>query len=82
MRVSAKGFEPAKLTIPAGRAVTLAITRENEPNCGGQVVFPDLGIKRNLPPGSTVLIELPAQAAGEYRFSCGMNMYRGLLVVK
>ena len=82
VRVSGKGFEPAKLEIPAGRAVTLAITRENEPNCGRQIVFPALGIKKDLPLGGTVLIELPAEAAGEYQFACGMNMYRGLLVVK
>jgi plastocyanin domain-containing protein len=81
VRVNSKGFEPAKVEIPAGRAVTLAITREDEPNCGSQVVFPEFGIKRNLPIGGTVLIELPPQKAGELHFACGMNMYRGLVVV-
>ena len=80
-RVGGKCFQPDRAEIPAGRAATLAITRSSEPNCGAQVVIPSLGIKGSLPLGGTVLIELPAQTAGELHFACGMNMYRGMLLV-
>jgi plastocyanin domain-containing protein len=44
-------------------------------------VFPSLGIARDLPLGTTTIIELPAQPAGELRFTCGMGMYKGALVI-
>ena len=62
-------------------AATLAVTRSIEPNCASQIVFPTLGIKRELPVGETVLIELP-KVSGELAFSCGMGMYRGMIVAR
>ena len=80
--VSAKGYAPSRITVPANRPVRLAFQRPDAQNCGGRVVFPGLGIDRELPPGQSVLIEIPAQAAKEFKFSCGMGMYRGSLVVR
>ena len=65
---------------PAGRPVVLAITRTTEGNCGGRIVFPGLGIEREIAPGGTVVVRLPAQPRGEVRFGCGMGMYRGSVV--
>ena len=61
--------------------MTLAFTRESTPNCGSEVVFPELGIRQALPLGDTVVVRLPAQQAGDLRFACGMGMYRGMVVV-
>jgi hypothetical protein len=80
IRVTSHGYEPARVEIPANTAVKLAFTREGAPNCGSEVVFPSAQIRRALPLGETVLIELPPQPAGEIRFACGMGMYRGVLV--
>ncbi len=80
--VGPAGFTPARIEIPAGKATTLAVTRDSQPNCASKIVFPDLGITRDLPPGKTVLVSLPATSAKELKFACGMGMYRGLLVVK
>ena len=82
LSVGAGGFIPARIDIPAGKAVTLAITRDTQPNCASKIVFPDLKIETDLPPGKTVMVNLPAMAARELKFACGMGMYRGLLVVK
>jgi len=82
IRVTPHGYDPASLQIPAGRAVTLAITRDGAPNCGSEIVFPALAIRHKLPLGETVLIALPAQTKGEIAFSCGMGMYRGMLVAR
>jgi plastocyanin domain-containing protein len=60
--------------------VVLAITRTTEGNCGGRIVFPGLGIEREIAPGGTVVVRLPAQRRGEVRFGCGMGMYRGSVV--
>jgi len=82
IRVTQHGYDPASLEIPAGRPVTLAITRDGAPNCGSEIVFPALAIRRKLPLGETVLVSLPAQPKSELAFSCGMGMYRGMLVAR
>ena len=81
LQVGASGFAPASLQIAAGKPVKLAITREAESNCASKIVFPSLGIRRDLPLGATIVIDLPALPAGELRFTCGMGMYKGALVV-
>ena len=82
IHIGASGFAPAQLQIPFGKPVTLAITRDQEPNCGNKIVFPALGISRDLPLGATILIELPALPVGELRFTCGMGMYKGAIVIQ
>jgi hypothetical protein len=82
VKVSSAGFVPARLAIPANQPVRIAFTRLDAQNCASEVVFPDLNIRKSLPPGQTVTIDLPAQPAGELRFGCGMGMFRGALVVK
>lgn len=80
--IGSAGFQPAQLKAEAAGPVTLAVTRDAQPNCGNKIVFPALGIARDLPLGATVIIELPALPAGELRFTCGMGMYKGLIVVQ
>ena len=80
LRITAHGYEPLRLEIPEGKPVTIAITRTAEGNCGGRIVFPALGLSRDIPPGGTTLLTLPAQPIGEVRFTCGMGMYRGSIV--
>lgn len=80
--IGPNGFQPASVKADAAKSLTLAITRAAQPNCGNRIVFPSLGIARDLPLGETILIELPAQPAGELRFTCGMGMYKGQIVVE
>jgi len=80
--VSHSGFTPARIEIPAGKPARLAFTRMDAQNCGSEVVFPALGLRKALPVGKTVVIDLPAQAAGQLSFACGMGMYKGAVVVK
>jgi plastocyanin domain-containing protein len=80
--VTQHGYQPARLEVPAGKPLTLAITRTSEPNCGSEIVFPSLKIREALPLGRTVLVQLPAQEAGEIAFSCGMGMFRGMIVAR
>jgi hypothetical protein len=70
LNVSANGFAPFKL----------AITRGMQPNCANKILFPSLGLNFALPLGQTTVIELPALPTGELSFSCGMGMYKGVLM--
>jgi plastocyanin domain-containing protein len=56
--------------------------RPRQPIQPGENVFPALGIRRELPEGKPVTIELPELKAGEYEFKCGMDMIKGKLVVR
>ncbi len=80
--VSSRGFEPSRIEVPAGKPIRLAFTRVDAQNCIRQVVIPELGIKRDLPPGRTVVVDLPPQPARELHLACGMGMYKGSLVVR
>ncbi len=82
IHVSATGFSPARLEIPAGKPARLAFDRPDAQNCAGTVVFPELGIRKALPPGEVTVIEIPAGAARTLHFACGMNMLRGELIVR
>ena len=79
--VGAKGFDPPRVFIPQDKATTFIFLRSAEPNCANKIVFPDLGITRDIPFAGNTIIELPPQGAGELRFTCGMGMYRGSIVV-
>ena len=80
--ISSAGFSPARISIAAGRSARIAFTRLDAQNCVREVVFPELGIRKPLPVGETVYVDLPARPAGELRFACGMGMYKGAVVVQ
>ncbi len=79
--VSGKGFTPEQVSVKKGHLVKLAFYRADADNCGSEVVFPKLNIKRALPVGKTVTVSFTPTGSGEIAFACGMNMMRGKVVV-
>jgi plastocyanin domain-containing protein len=83
VRVVVKGgYEPDVIVAEKGRPLTLDFYRDEATGCSDTVVFGDFGISRPLPPYRTTSIELTPDRAGEFPFTCGMNMLRGKLIVK
>jgi len=81
--VSTAGFSPARISAAAGKLSTLAFIRSDARSCANAVAFPELGIRKDLPVGETVLVEIPASESGrELHFACGMNMYRGSILIR
>ena len=78
--VSGDGYEPSQVPVKKGEPVKLAFYRADADNCGGEVVFSKQNIRKKLPVGETVLVELTPSEAGEITFACGMDMMRGKLV--
>jgi plastocyanin domain-containing protein len=74
-------YSPARIEIAAGRPVTLRFLRKDPSPCAEKVLFDELGIAADLPVGQPVEITVTPKAAGEYAFTCQMQMYRGTLVV-
>jgi plastocyanin domain-containing protein len=80
--VGEQGFEPARVTLQARVAAHLTFLRTTDKTCATAVVFPRLNIRRELPLNQPVDIELRPQQTGDIQFACGMNMFRGTLVVR
>lgn len=80
--VGARGYTPSEVEAAAGAPVRLVFTRTSDDGCGQQLVFPDLDIRRDLPLGEPVAVDLTMPATGRVAFTCGMDMYRGAVVAR
>jgi len=76
------GYRPDVIVVKQGRPVRLNFYRNETSACSEQVVFGDFGIVRDLPAHQTTAVEFTPGKAGEFTFTCGMNMLRGRLVVQ
>jgi hypothetical protein len=72
-------FDPTIVELAAGIPSQLVFSEGQ--GCLAEVSFPQFGIERDLTSGGAT-VEIPALQAGEYPFSCGMEMVYGVLVVR
>jgi len=83
VRITVKGgYTPDTIVVRAGTPVRLQFYRDETADCSERVVFEDFGIDAALPAFQTTAVEFTPEEAGEFRFRCGMNMLKGLLVVE
>ncbi len=76
------GYSPDVIVVKQGEPVRLDFYRDETASCSEQVIFGDFGIARDLPAFKTTAIEFTPDDAGEFTFTCGMNMLRGTLIVE
>ena len=76
------GYTPDVIVVKEGLPVRLDFYRDETAGCSNRVVFGDFRIARELPAFKTTSIEFTPDKAGEFTFTCGMNMLRGKLVVE
>ena len=76
------GYSPDVIVVREGMPVRLNFYRAETASCSEQVIFGDFGIARDLPPFKTTAVEFTPDKAGEFTFTCGMNMLRGKLIVQ
>src|SRR5204862_191206 len=76
------GYTPDTIVVRAGEPVRLQFYRDETADCSERVVFEDFGIDAALPAFQTTPVEFTPEEAGEFRFRCGMNMLKGVLVVE
>jgi plastocyanin domain-containing protein len=83
--VGEHGFAPTSLVVPKGEAgstVPITFVRKTDETCAKEVVFPEMGVKKDLPLETPVTVDVPADSPRTLTFQCGMAMYKGALVVK
>lgn len=74
-------YTPAVIHARAGKPLTLRFDRRDPSPCAEQVVFHGLDVSEFLELGKTTTVTLDNLPAGEYRFTCQMQMYQGRLLV-
>jgi hypothetical protein len=79
VKVTGGGFVPERIEATAGRPIKLRFMRTSRDTCGKQVVFPSLGVTRDLPLDKPVEVDLIAPK-GELSFTCGMRMLKGSVI--
>jgi len=78
VEVAVRGaYRPDAIVARAGVPLRILFRRDDEDSCSERVVFSAPRIDRRLAPTGVTVVDLPAQPAGEIRFTCGMGRYRG-----
>ena len=75
-------YSPDRIVVKKGRPVRLLFYREDDSECTGQVVIPDLKVKQDLTPKKDTAVDFVPENEGEFIFACGMDMMKGKLVVE
>lgn len=81
VHATAEGFTPARIEAKAGQKLKLVFVRDVEKTCMTGVVFPSLGIEKDLPLGQKVEVEVTAPETGTVGFQCPMGMGKSAIVV-
>ena len=76
------GYAPAVIRAKAGQPLRLTFDRQETNSCSEEVVIPDFGIRKFLPPFSRTTVEVTPKEPGEYGFSCGMSMLHGTIIAE
>ena len=76
-----KGYTPGRITAKPGEKVVLVVTRTLEGECLEEIKVAG-GTPVKLPMNTAVEIPVTAPASGELAFACGMDMFKGTIVVE
>jgi RND family efflux transporter MFP subunit len=82
IEVTAAGLVPARVTVPPHQPIELVFIRRVEETCGTELLIPAVNVRRALPLNERVIIRLEPRAPGDLTFSCGMDMLKGVIIVR
>lgn len=75
-------YQPAQVSVKAGRPVELTFIRKEKSGCGNVVEIPSLKLKRALTVGRKTTVTFTPAKPGKIAFTCGMGMYQGTILVR
>jgi Cu(I)/Ag(I) efflux system membrane fusion protein len=75
-------YTPDVLRAARNVPIRLAVYRAEKSACTEEIVFPDFGVRSALSAFDTTIVTFVADRAGTFKFSCGMDMVHGTLVVE
>lgn len=78
IKVMGSGYSPNRLTVPAGQPVQLTLQPQGSLGCTSVFLIPKINLQEDLLDG-TKKVTATFPTPGEYRFTCGMGMYSGVI---
>ncbi|GEO44829.1 cupredoxin domain-containing protein [Companilactobacillus alimentarius] len=75
-------YEPSVVNLKKGVPAELTFTRTKDQGCLDVVHSKDLDFETKLPLNEAQTVNVSTDKAGEYDFSCGMDMFHGKVVIK
>ncbi len=80
--VDSQGYRPASVRLRPGVPAELTFIRQVARTCGTQIVIPEYGVDLPLPLYAPVVVKFTPVKSGRFKFTCGMDMFRGSLLVR
>jgi hypothetical protein len=77
--IGSTGYEPGTVRASAGRPIVLTVGKGE--GCAAGFLIPKLGVDKDNSRGP-ITVNLGTVPPGKYRFSCGMEMVSGTLIVE
>jgi thiol-disulfide isomerase/thioredoxin len=80
--VDAEGYRPTNIKLRRGIPTRLTFIRKAAEGCGTEIVVPAYGVNRPLPLNVPVVVSFTPNKSGRFKLTCGMDMFRGSLIVR
>lgn len=77
-----RGYRPDRIQARAGVPIRLVFHRRDSDRCFERVVFSAPRLDRYLSESDVTVVDLPGQAPGDVRFTCGLGRYRGRIEIR
>ncbi|MTV81529.1 cupredoxin domain-containing protein [Secundilactobacillus folii] len=78
----AGGYQPSVVNLKKGVPATISYTRTSDQGCLDVVHSRELNFEEALPLNETKTVQINTDQAGEFGFSCGMDMFHGKVVIQ
>ena len=75
-------YDKPQVTVKAGIPVEFSFTADPGAGCGAQLLIPAFNVSLVSRNGETQIATFTPTTPGQYPFHCGMNMFRGTLIVQ
>ena len=76
------GYTPELIILKKSVPARIVFDRKDPSPLSGPNCFSRLWVYADLPMGEEYVVEITPEQAGEYGFSCGMNMMHGKMIVE
>ncbi len=76
------GYNPATVTLKQGVPAEINFKRTSEKGCLDVVHSKALNFETDLPIDQVKTVNIATDQAGEFDFSCGMDMFHGKVVIQ
>lgn len=80
--VTSEGYRPAAIRLRRAVPARLTFIRKTADSCGTEIRIPAYNIHQSLPLNVPVVVQITPNRSGRFKFTCGMDMFRGAVVVQ